>query len=72
MAELSEGKMWDLWLQSGGDIYLYADLVAEKERETCIKIIMEGTGEPVQTRTLEIINQERERIVDGIRKHQYE
>jgi hypothetical protein len=50
----------------------FANLVAKHEREECIKIVMQGTGEPVQTRTLEIINKERERIVDGIRKHQYD
>jgi hypothetical protein len=68
VAELTEDEMWDLWLKSGGDIYLYADLVAEKERDACIEVVMKGTGEPVQTRTLEIINQERERIVDAIRR----
>jgi len=49
-----------------GDIEHFAHLVAEEERNECIKIVMEGTGEPVQTRTLEIINQERERIVEAI------
>ena len=38
MAEITEGEMWELWLKSGGDIYLYADLVAEHEREECAKI----------------------------------
>jgi hypothetical protein len=67
MSLITEEKMWDLWRESGGDIYLYADLVSEHERDECIKIIMQGTGEPVQTRTLKIINQERERIVEAIR-----
>lgn len=31
--ELNETEMQELWLKSGGDIYLYADLVAERERE---------------------------------------
>ena len=70
MSLITEEKMWDSWVKSGGDIYLYADLVAEHEREECIKIVMQGTGEPVQTRTLKIINQERERIVDGIRRQE--
>ena len=50
------------------NIEVFANLVAEAEREACIKIVMEGTGEPVQTKTLEIINQERERIAEVIRK----
>jgi hypothetical protein len=70
VAELTEDEMWDLWLKSGGDIYLYADLVAEHERDACIEVVMKGTGEPVQTKTLEIINQERERIVEAIRKQE--
>jgi hypothetical protein len=45
---------------------LVGDAVA-KEREECVKIVMEGTGEPVQTRTLEILKQERERIAEAIR-----
>ena len=30
---MTEEKMLELWDKSGGDIYAYADLVAEHERE---------------------------------------
>lgn len=36
------------------------------EREECIKLIHEGTGEPVQIRTLVILQKERKRIADAI------
>ena len=32
---MTEDKMLELWDKSGGDIYAYADLVADKEREAC-------------------------------------
>jgi len=35
---MTEEKMLELWDKSGGDIYAYADLVAEHEREACAKI----------------------------------
>jgi hypothetical protein len=31
-------------------------------RARCIELVLSGTGEPVQTRTLEILQQERKRI----------
>ena len=31
-------------------------------RARCIKLVLSGTGEPVQTRTLEILQEERKRI----------
>ena len=43
------------------------ELGAEKEREDCIKIVMQGTGEPVQRKTLDIIHQERTRIALAIK-----
>jgi len=45
----------------------FAKLIAEKEREDCIKIVMQGTGEPVQRKTLDIIHQERTRIALAIK-----
>jgi len=37
------------------------------EREECIKLVHAGTGEPVQTRTLLILQKDRKRIEDAIR-----
>ena len=37
------------------------------EREACIKLVHEGTGEPIQTITLFVLNEERKRIADAIR-----
>jgi len=45
----------------------FAKLVAEKEREACIKIVMQGTGEPIQRKTLDILQQERTRIALAIK-----
>ena len=46
----------------------FAKLVAEKEREACIKIVMQGTGEPIQRKTLDILQQERTRIALAIKE----
>lgn len=35
---MTEDQMRELWYKAGGDIYKYADLVADKEREACAKI----------------------------------
>jgi hypothetical protein len=48
----------------------YAKLVAlaaAQEREECIKLVHKGTGEPVQIRTLVILQKERKRIADEIK-----
>jgi hypothetical protein len=45
----------------------FADLVEAQEREACIKLVHEGTGEPIQTKTLFILKKERKRIEDAIR-----
>ena len=37
------------------------------EREECIKLVHEGTGYPVQIKTLVILQKERKRIADAIR-----
>ena len=37
------------------------------EREACAELAMKGTDEPVQTKTLEILRKERERIAAAIR-----
>ena len=44
----------------------FAALVAAHEREACIKLVNEGTGEPIQTKTLFILQKERKRIADAI------
>ena len=44
----------------------FAELVAAQEREECIKLVHEGTGEPIQTKTLFILQKERKRIADAI------
>ena len=44
----------------------FANLVAAHEREACIKLVHEGTGEPIQTKTLFILQKERKRIADAI------
>jgi len=49
------------------ELKLFAKLVAEKEREACIKIVMQGTGEPIQRKTLDILCQERTRIALAIK-----
>jgi hypothetical protein len=35
---MNEQLMLELWHKSGGDIYKYADLVAEHEREECASL----------------------------------
>ena len=45
----------------------FAALVAAAEREACAELTMQGTNEPVQTKTLEILRKERERIAAAIR-----
>ena len=37
------------------------------EREACAELVVRGTDEPVQTKTLEILRKERERIATAIR-----
>jgi hypothetical protein len=46
----------------------FAKLVAAQEREECIKLVHEGTGYPVQIKTLVILQKERKRIADAIRE----
>jgi len=48
----------------------FAKLVAEKEREECIKIVMQGTGEPIQRKTLDILHEERTRIALAIKEQE--
>ena len=38
------------------------------EREECIKLVHKGTGEPVQIKTLVILQKERKRIADEIKE----
>ena len=50
-----------------GDIEHFAALVAAHEREECITLVHAGTGEPIQTKTLFILQKDRKRIEDAIR-----
>ena len=45
----------------------FAALVAAAEREACAQLALQGTGEAVQTKTLEILQSERQRIAAVIR-----
>ena len=45
----------------------FAFLIAEHERNACSELVLQGTGEPVQTKTLEILRKERERVAAAIR-----
>ena len=45
----------------------FAALVEAHEREACIKLVHEGTGEPIQIKTLVILQKERKRIAEAIR-----
>ena len=49
------------------DIERFAALVAAAECEACAELVVRGTDEPVQTKTLEILRKERERIAAAIR-----
>ena len=50
-----------------GSVTRFATLVAAAEREACAELGVKGTDEPVQTKTLEILRKERERIAAAIR-----
>ena len=43
------------------------DAARADEREECAKLVHEGTGEPIQTKTLFILQKERKRIAAAIR-----
>jgi hypothetical protein len=45
----------------------FATIIAAAEREACSELVVRGTDEPVQTKTLEILRKERERIAAAIR-----
>jgi hypothetical protein len=49
-------------------VELRAELATARadEREACIKLVQAGTGEPVQTKTLLILQKDRKRIADAI------
>jgi len=55
IVEENAGKQ-SYWYETG-----YAD-GKQAERERCAKIVLTGTGEPVQVATLEILKNERNRI----------
>ena len=43
------------------------EVACKLEREACAELVLQGTDEPVQTKTLEILRKERERIASAIR-----
>ena len=45
----------------------FATIIAAAECEACAELVVRGTDEPVQTKTLEILRKERERIAAAIR-----
>jgi len=49
---------------------LQIEVAILKEREACIKIVMQGTGEPIQRKTLDILHQERTRIALAIKEQE--
>ena len=60
----------DVWITDGWwleELERFASLVAAAEREACAELVVRGTDEPVQTKTLEILRKERERIAAAIR-----
>ena len=58
------GLGWTCW---EGQLEAFAALVAAAEREACAELVVRGTDKPVQTKTLEILRKERERIAAAIR-----
>ena len=59
---MTEEKMLELWDKSGGDIYVYAELVAQSEQEpvawmndmgTHIDLNVSGRGTPLYTHPLQ-------------------
>ena len=50
-----------------GSVTRFATLAVAAEREACAELVMQGTNEPVQTKTLAILRKERERIAKAIR-----
>jgi hypothetical protein len=75
---MTKEEMIDLAKQSGWQyvhgesgyepLWAFGKLVADKERDACIKIVMQGTGEPIQRKTLDILQQERTRIALAIKE----
>ena len=58
------------WVFADETLRAFAKLVAEHERNACIKIVMQGTGEPIQRKTLDILHQERTRIALAIKEQE--
>ena len=54
-----------LWSKAGIEAEIRR--AVEAEREECIKLVHKGTGEPVQIKTLVILQKERKRIADEIK-----
>ena len=55
------------WGASDEQLERFAALVAAAECEACAELVVRGTDKPVQTKTLEILRKERERIATAIR-----
>ena len=63
----TEATRRDDWWDDDQALERFAALVAAAEREACAELVLRGTDEPVQTKTLEILRKERERISAAIR-----
>jgi hypothetical protein len=55
-------------LELHGDIEYFAELVRADEREVCVRLIQEGTDEPMHIDALRIVRAERERLVNKLRE----
>jgi hypothetical protein len=66
-AGLDWASGWTLEDDEPNRFETFAKMVAAQEREECAKLVHEGTGEPIQTKTLFVLNKERKRIADAIR-----
>jgi hypothetical protein len=55
------------WYLPWDAIERFAERIAFQEREACVQLALQGTGEAVQTRTLKVLQSERQRIAAAIR-----
>jgi hypothetical protein len=52
---------------AGEAVYALVQLVIKRQLDECAELVLQGTGDPVQTKTLDILRKERERIAAAIR-----
>jgi len=51
---------------SEGFVRTIVKAIAKDERDECLKLVSDGTGEPVQKKTFEILMNDRKRICKAI------